>query len=321
MLLEEMLEASRLNRGFDVNEYISRKINLINSFFRDENLDSAVIGISGGIDSAVVYSLLVHAAMYPDSPIKKVLGLVMPINTVGATNQVQAKNRAIEFLQGIIHEHIKNPSELGYGENAFDYITVDLTEVATKYVSATKLKSTPFDEGQLVSVVRTPCLYHHAAILQSQGYKSIVVGTTNKSEGGYIGFYGKASDGMVDLQFISDLYKSEVYKVAEHLKCIPESIMNVKPMGDVYDGRVDEEMIGCPYWFLELFMMLREKFDYDIIQTNQYILDYVNSNEYEIAYKYLQNIAEIRAKNAHKYNVGSPARNLEISIGNYEYPF
>lgn len=321
MLLEEMLEASRFNRDFKADEYVSRKAQLINNFFRDENLDCAVMGISGGIDSAVAYSLLLRAAMYPNSPIKKVIGLIMPINTLGATNQIQAKNRAKEFLEGIIRDYIRNPVEPGFGENPFDYITVDLTEVALKYVSATKLKSIPFDEGQLVSVVRTPCLYHHAAILQTHGYKSIVVGTTNKSEGGYIGFYGKASDGMVDLQPISDLYKSEVYKVAEFLKCIPESIMNIQPMGDVYDGRVDEEMIGCPYWFLELFMSMREKCNYDTVLANQYILDYVSSNEYETAYKYLQNIAEIRSKNAHKYKVGNPARNLDISIERNEYPF
>jgi NAD+ synthase (glutamine-hydrolysing) len=81
---------------------------------------------------------------------------------------------------------------------------------------------------------------------------AIVVGTTNRDEGAYIGFFGKASDGMVDVQVISDIHKSEVYRMAKLLD-IPASIHQAIPSGDMYDGRVDEEVFGATYDFVELY--------------------------------------------------------------------
>jgi NAD+ synthase (glutamine-hydrolysing) len=52
-------------------------------------------------------------------------------------------------------------------------------------------------------VIRTPALYGAAALLQTHGYRSVVVGTTNRDEGSYLGFFGKASGGMVDLLRVS----------------------------------------------------------------------------------------------------------------------
>src|SRR5690606_27646773 len=132
-----------------------------------------------------------------------------------------------------------------------------LTRSYKEYIWNTPFEQNNWDEGQLASIVRTPCLYYNAAILQSQGFKSIVVGTTNRDEGSYIGFFGKASDAMVDLQPIADIHKSEVYEVAKLLN-IPQEIIDAKPRGDVYDGRCDEEMIGAPYWFLEMYLLMKQ---------------------------------------------------------------
>ena len=76
-----------------------------------------------------------------------------------------------------------------------------------------------------------------------------------KRQGGYIGFFGKASDGMVDIQLISDLHKSEVHALARHLD-VPASVIAAVPTGDVFDGRTDEEMIGASYDFIELYMLV-----------------------------------------------------------------
>ncbi|MEZ4384885.1 MAG: hypothetical protein R3A79_26375, partial [Nannocystaceae bacterium] len=112
-----------------------------------------------------------------------------------------------------------------------------------------------WSSGQLVSTIRTPALYYVTSLLTQEGTLAVLCGTTNRDEGSYLGFFGKASDGMVDLQPISDLHKSEVYALAERLG-VPAEVREATPTGDTYDGRVDEAMIGAPYDFVELYTAL-----------------------------------------------------------------
>jgi hypothetical protein len=65
-------------------------------------------------------------------------------------------------------------------------------------VASTGIKGTAWASGQLVSYLRTPMLYYQTALLTEQGFRSIACGTTNRDEGSYIGFFGKASDGSID---------------------------------------------------------------------------------------------------------------------------
>jgi len=299
-VLKQVLFDLRTIRGFNSEFYLDQKTKLINDFFHESGLDSAVIGLSGGVDSAVVYALLLEAQKIPGSPIKKVLGLVMPIKSTGTTGQNLARDKAINLAKELNGE----------------YKVVDLSEANFSYIEASGFTGSPdpWSVGQLASIVRTPCLYFHAALLQSEGYKSIVVGTTNRDEGSYIGFFGKASDAMVDLQPIGDIHKSEVYQIAEKLG-IPKFITEDAPRGDVWDGKVDEEMIGAPYWFLEMYLLLK---DYKIVfspevgkcLTKSGILDF--SGERDEYNKYSSAIEEIHKKNAHKYGVGSPAYFIDV---------
>jgi NAD+ synthase (glutamine-hydrolysing) len=144
-------------------------------------------------------------------------------------------------------------------------------------------------------------LYYSAAILQAQGQPSLVVGTTNRDEGAYIGFFGKASDAMVDLQPISDLHKSEVYALAEKLG-VPKSVQEAIPSGDLYSGQLDEELIGAPYWFLELYLrLLEEGMSLSLNPVEQCLFE-----------RYQANIERLHRQNLHKYKVGSPAIHLDV---------
>lgn len=299
-VLKQVLSDLRDIRGFDVDYYIEQKIKLINEFFNSNGLDSAVIGLSGGVDSSVVYALLMEAQKAPGSPIKRVVGLIMPIKSTGTTGQHLAKEKAIGLV------------EILNGE----YRIIDLSSANLAYIKESGFTGSPdpWAVGQLASIVRTPCLYFHAALLQSEGYKSIVVGTTNRDEGSYIGFFGKASDAMVDLQPIGDIHKSEVYQVAEKLG-IPKAITGDSPRGDVWDGKVDEEMIGAPYWFLEMYLLLKDHkipFSPEVGKclSKSGILDF--SSELDAYYQYSSAIEEIHRKNAHKYGVGSPAYFIDV---------
>ncbi len=232
-------------RNFEVAKYYNYKINAINDFFKEESLDSAVVRISGGIDSAIVYNLLIQASLIDNSPIKKIVALIMPIFCPGTTNQ----NESLIKGKLIVSQHSKSES----------YI-LDLSEALQQHlliVQKQGLFPTKFSIGQLASYIRTPQLYFQVAIMKQKGLNPIVVGSTNRDEGSYIGYYGKTSDGAVDLQPIADIHKSEVYQLAELLK-IPQEIIDSKPSSDVWDGKSDEERIGVPFWFLELYILMKD---------------------------------------------------------------
>ncbi len=295
--IEKYLRALQKIRGFKAEEVLREKVLKINEFFRAEGLDSAVVGISGGIDSALVLALLSEASKQHDSPIKKILALVMPIFGNGTTDQLEATKKASNYINGIYNPKIQEE-------------IMDLTLAYKHYLIP---NASAFANGQLASIVRTPMLYYSAALLQDDGFKSIVVGTTNRDEGAFIGFFGKASDGMVDLQPIADLHKSEVYAISELLN-IPKYIMDATPKGDVFDGRVDEEMIGAPYWILEavqLEIQFTNNFPVFISQYESYLGDFTQV-EWDYWNKCKSNIYQIRAKNLHKYKVGSPARYIDV---------
>lgn len=270
-------------RNFNVEDYVIKKAYKINDFFKENHLDSAVVGISGGVDSAVVYKLLKLASKEFNSPIKRVDGLIMPIECSGTTGQ----SKAINLARFVVDEEI----------------IYDLTEACKQYTSKF-MDISPWTVGQIASILRTPMLYGHAAYLQQNWYKSIVVGTTNRDEGSYIGFYGKASDAMVDLQPIADIHKMEVYECARVLG-VPIEIINRKPTGDVYDGSLDEDTIGAPYWFIQMYLLIRECPDINFIK-------FFNAEEKAIYYKYADNIEAIHNKNEHKYRVGMPSYFIDV---------
>lgn len=287
--IKNILKSFRKDRGFNVEIYVTEKIKTINNFFSDQELDSAVIGISGGIDSAVTLFLLDRASKVNGSPLKKILPLSLPIRNVsGVTGQSDASKWALIVMDELDYK-LKEINLTASYEAILD---------STPYIGNNENRA--WAEGQMASILRTPILYYHAAMLQTEGYKSIVVGTTNRDEGSYIGFFGKASDAMVDLQPIADIHKSEVYQVAKYLN-IPDYIINRTPKGDVWDGRNDEQMIGATYDELEFFLLLKEysSFDYDTQNL-------VNTYEPFI------NIEKLHQINKHKYAVGNPAHFIDV---------
>ncbi len=161
--------------------------------------------------------------------------------------------------------------------------------------------------GQLGPYSRTPVLYYTTSLLNQEGYGAIICGTTNKDEGAYLGYVGKASDGMVDLQLISDIHKSEVYQVARELD-IPESILKVTPSGDMYDNRTDETVFGASYDFVELYLNYLNLPDHQ----KKELIDSLNQESKEQFDFYAKNLENLHKYNLHKYMAKSPAIHLDL---------
>lgn len=288
--LEELKNYCKKYRQFDVNSVLNKKIKLINKFFKEEWLDSVVVGISWWIDSAVVLKLLLEASKINWSPLKKVYALFMPIYSWWITDQ----DKALFYVNKLM--------DTCKTYNSLIFKLLDLTKIAENYYSVLDVNN-EWVKWQIWVIVRTPALYWYAAKIQyEESLKSIVVGTTNKDEWSYIWFFWKASDAMVDLQPIADLHKSEVYALARKLN-IPEEIISRKPQGDVWDKKKDEEMIWAPYWFLELYTLLIESNKKHLLND---IIDCDNIR------KWINNIETIHKKNFHKYKVWSPARYIDV---------
>lgn len=103
--------------------------------------------------------------------------------------------------------------------------------------------------------MKTPVAYFVAQLLSQEGTPCIVMGTGNQDEDGYLAYFCKAGDGVVDVQLISDLHKSEVFKVGAVIG-VPEDTLNAPPSADLWEGQTDEGEMGFSYDQVSPEMML-----------------------------------------------------------------
>lgn len=290
MNIEDLFELTDRLRNFEVLAYIQTKTRLINQFFKDNKLDSCVLGMSGGADSATVLSLLCHAAAQPASPLKRIVPLILPIYGNGTTGQDAGRALAEKQCKALDCK----------------YYVKDLTPVYEAYLNTDpSLINDAWSNGQLASTIRMPAFYYHAAILQAEDYKSIVVGTTNRDEGSYIGYFGKTSDAMVDLQPIADIHKLEVYEVAR-LSGVCKEIIDRPPTGDVWNGLTTEEMMSINYSALRMCLLVKEFRLENLIQ-------HLDSSSRDIVNDYMAKIEKLHTKNAHKYEVSMPSKFIDVT--------
>ncbi|WP_046743743.1 NAD(+) synthase [Kordia zhangzhouensis] len=211
---------------------IDHIVNWLKEYATNARVNGFVVGVSGGIDSAVTSTLCAKTGL-------PTLCIEMPIH--------QAQSHVTRA-----QEHIKQLKERF--ENVSD-TRVDLTPVFEEFKTEVTL------EGKQATVdmalantrarLRMTTLYYHAGLLGR-----LVAGTGNKVEDFGVGFYTKYGDGGVDLSPIADLMKSEVYELGRALK-VPASIMEAKPSDGLFgDARSDEDQIGANYDELEWAMKM-----------------------------------------------------------------
>ena len=214
---------------FNINEIQEKAIDFIENYVKEAGTKGAVIGISGGIDSAVVAALAVKALGN-----KRVLGLILPCES----NEEDMKD-AINFTK-----------KLG-----IDYKVIDLTNTYKEFLRDNKENNQcNLSFCNIKPRLRMTTLYFQASL-----YNYLVLGTSNRSElvTGYLTKYG---DGGVDIEPIADLLKNEVYQMA-YLLDIPKEIIEKKPTADLMPNQTDEGEMGFTYEELDRFILTGEASD------------------------------------------------------------
>jgi NAD+ synthase len=200
----------------------------LTEYRQNANSNGFVVGISGGIDSALT-SILCALTNAPT------ICVTMPI-----------KQTKAEFDRA--NEHMKNLQERFPNVSVQ---TIDLTQTFEVLESALPLNSTthPLAMANTRARLRMATLY---AIAQAN--HCLVAGTGNKVEDFGVGFYTKYGDGGVDISPIADLMKTEVFALSKELGVVA-SIQHAAPTDGLWeDGRSDEDQIGASYPELEWAM-------------------------------------------------------------------
>lgn len=290
------LKIERNKRNFNPETYLNLKFEKIKCYFDEHKLDSIVIAVSGGVDSALVLALMVEFQKRYPEVLKKILPITLPaVENTGVSGQEELKGRVLDLSKSInIPIEIYDLSQISQQVNK---------ETEDKF----KIEIGDWAKGQFVPYLRTSYLYYLTNILSQEGYRSILIGTTNADEGQYLGYIGKASDGMVDLQPISDLHKREVLILAKVLN-VPDSIIQVDPKGDMYDERTDEEVFGTSYDCVELYYKYLKKTQ----KEKEVWLTALNDEAREEFNKISINLENMHQYNLHKYLGCSPAVHLDV---------
>ncbi|MCA0982621.1 NAD(+) synthase [Halobacillus yeomjeoni] len=213
---------------------MEQEVNKIVSWLQDQveqaNVDGLLVGVSGGIDSAVVANLIKKAC--PDHS----LGVIMPCKS-----------------QSSDQEHAQKVIEAC----GIDSLTVDLTEThqtmfqtiqeQLKQQNSINEEQTKLADANLRARLRMSTLYTIAT-----NHKYLVVGTDNAAEW-FTGYFTKFGDGGVDLVPLVHMTKGEVREMAEYLG-VPDEVIHKQPSAGLWEGQTDENEMGTSYAMIDRYL-------------------------------------------------------------------
>ena len=227
-----------MNRIEDYEVLKNRIVEWIKNYAESNGIRSLVVGVSGGIDSAVTSTLAAETGL-----ITYCIG--MPLHQ--KEEQESLSDIHLDWL-GDTYWEVKTEK-------------FNLTDVFETFRSTMR----NYGEDQLALANSRARLRMSTLYQVAQTVGGIVVGTGNKVEDYGIGFYTKYGDGGVDIAPIADLYKTEVWELGKHLG-VDERIINAKPTDGLWsDSRTDEDQIGATYEQLEEAMEHRRGPALDIL--------------------------------------------------------
>jgi NAD+ synthase len=201
--------------------------NWIREYCKQHKIRSLVIGVSGGVDSAVTSTLCARTGI-------KTYAVTMPIH-----QDSDQTDRGVEHIKWL--QKVCNPSIV--------HVHKDLTPIYDQFTEVMNDQESDMGFANSRARLRMTTLYQIAAC-----NSGIVVGTGNKVEDFGVGFYTKYGDGGVDISPIADLMKSEVRELGRWFG-ISDTILDAPPTDGLWgDGRTDEDQIGATYEELEWCM-------------------------------------------------------------------
>ncbi|GGA64104.1 NH(3)-dependent NAD(+) synthetase [Flavobacterium palustre] len=214
-----------------VDQVNTQIVNWLKSYAESTKVNGFVVGVSGGVDSAVTSTLCAQTGL-------QVLCVEMPIH-----QHASHVSRAKEHIEQL-KKRFSNVSS----------VHTDLTAVFETFKNEVP---TNFEENKLNLTLantrarlRMTTLYYYAGV-----HGLLVAGTGNKVEDFGVGFYTKYGDGGVDLSPIADLMKSDVFALASYLE-VPNSILTAQPSDGLFgDEKTDEQQLGASYDELEWAML------------------------------------------------------------------
>jgi NAD+ synthase len=218
-----------MNRIKDYSELESRIVSWLEEYAKQFNIKAFVIGVSGGIDSAVSSILAAKTGL-------STYAIGMPIYQ--KEEQETLSDAHLEWLQKNFSNVIVQKYDL---TKVFETFKFTMREFGTDTHALANTRSR----------IRMVTLYQVATSVGG-----IVVGTGNKVEDYGVGFYTKYGDGGVDIAPIADLYKTEVWELGKHFG-VDKRIIDASPTDGLWDdGRTDEDQLGASYAALEEAMEL-----------------------------------------------------------------
>ncbi|MFD2925099.1 NAD(+) synthase [Halobacillus naozhouensis] len=214
-----------------MDQRINHLVNWLQMKVKEAGAKGALVGISGGIDSAVVAYLIKRA--FPDQS----LGVILPIN-----QRVEDQTDAVAVVE----------------KADLNYVGIELTDSYKETYSSIEKKlvekgdwneeTSQLGGANLQARLRMSTLY---AVASNYGY--LVVGTDNAAED-YTGYFTKYGDGGVDLVPLIHMRKEEVREMAEYLD-VPDTVIRKKPSAELWEGQSDEDEMGITYEAIDAYLL------------------------------------------------------------------
>lgn len=229
-----------------IEEKISKTVEWLRQKVEETGSKGLIVGVSGGIDSAVVANLIKLAC--PDSS----LGVILPI-----------KNS---------EEDLTDAKDL-IASCGIKGLTVDLTQenesilskVSTQMGELFNQENKKIADANMRARLRMTTLY---TIANNLNY--LVVGTDNAAEL-LTGYFTKYGDGGVDILALANLLKSEVYEWGAYFN-VPKNILDKAPTAGLWDGQTDEKEMGTTYNYIDMYLQGKE-----IPQKDKEIIERLNA--------------------------------------------
>lgn len=213
-------------KDFSPEQYSQKLVNWLTSSCKNYPAEGFVIGVSGGIDSAVATTLAVQTKL-------PVTALILP----SENNQDQDMHDALELIKKL----------------NIEYHVVPIQPIYETFLESTKSFTNNENNRQNVirgnAQARFRMIYLYAYAQQNN---RIVIGTDNACEW-YMGYFTKFGDGAADILPLVNLKKSQVFELGKYLN-VPKNIISKAPSAGLWLGQTDEEEMGVTYQEIDDFL-------------------------------------------------------------------